>query len=232
MVLEETTVENITGTSGMTRSGRIYHQDPIKNRVAEKVSDVPPKKDGASDLSAEELRDIFKPSDETLKIIKRSDYKVVDHLSQTPAKISILSLLKSSEAHKMALLKFLDNSYVAEDITINQLDVAISSLNDGSCLSFTDADLPPNGGNHNTALHISVTCGGTTLARVLVDTGSTLNVIPKTTLAQLQVEGEILKPSSLIVNVTPLLINPELNDIIKIIEIKFARKECHNIIST
>ena len=106
---------------------------------------------------------------------------MVDQLSQTPTKISILSLLKSSEAHKMALLKFLDNSYVAEDITINQLDAAISDLNDGSSLLFTDVDLPPNGGNHNMALHISVTCGGTTLARVLVDTGSALNVIPKTT---------------------------------------------------
>src|ERR1051325_7209136 len=199
MVLGESTVENITGMSGMTRSGRIYHQDSMKNRAAEKGSDVPPRKDGVVDLSAEELRDIFKPSDETLKIIKRSDYKVVDQLSQTPAKISILSLLKSSEAHKMALLKFLDNSYVAEDITINQLDVSISSLNDGSCLSFTDADLHSNGGNHNMALHISVTCGGTTLARVLVDTGSALNVMPKTTLAQLQVEGAIMKPSSLIV---------------------------------
>src|ERR1051325_7622699 len=171
----------------------------MKNRAAEKVSDVPPRKDGGVDLNAEELRDIFKPSEETLKIIKRSDYKVVDQLSQTPAKISILSLLRSSEAHKLALLKFLDDSYVAEDITINQLDVAISSLNDDSCLSFTNADLPQNGGNHNTALHISVTCGGTTLASVLVGTGSALNVIPKTTLAQLQVEGAIMKPSSLIV---------------------------------
>src|ERR1044072_1701913 len=133
MVLGESTVKNITGMGGMTYSGRIYHQDPTKSRAVEKAPDGPPKKDGIVDLSAEELRDIFKPSDETLKIIKRSDYKVVDQLSQTPAKISILSLLKSSEAHKMALLKFLDNSYVAEDITINQLDVAISSLNDGSC---------------------------------------------------------------------------------------------------
>ena len=126
----------------------------------------------------------------------------------------------------MALLKFLDNSYVAEDITINQLDVAISSLNDGSCLSFTDADLPQNGGNHNMALHISVTCGGTTLARVLVDTGSTLNMIPKITLAQLHVEGAILKPSSLIVKAfdgsrrmavggidLPVLIGPQLFNI-------------------
>src|ERR1044072_5688729 len=226
MVLEETTVENITSPSGMTRSGRVYHQDPMKNRGAEKVSDIPLKKVGATDLSTEELKDIFKQSDETLKIIKRSDYKVVDQLSQTPAKISILSLLRNSESHKVALLKFLDNSYVAEDITINQLDVAISSLNDGSCLSFTDADLPQNEGSHNMALHISVTCGGTTLARVFVDTGSALNVIPKTTLAQLQVEEAVIKPSSLIVKAfdgsrrmevgqidLPVLIGPQLFNI-------------------
>jgi hypothetical protein len=126
----------------------------------------------------------------------------------------------------MALLKFLDSSYVAEDITINQLDAAISSLNDGSCLSFTDVDIPQNGGSHNMALHISVTCGGTTLARVLVDTGSALNVIPKTTLAQLQVEGVVMKPSSLIVKAfdgsrrmavgeidLPVLIGPQLFNI-------------------
>src|ERR1051325_8972950 len=58
MVLEETTVENITGPSGMTRSGRVYHQDLMKNRGAEKVSDIPPKKVGATDLSTEELKDI------------------------------------------------------------------------------------------------------------------------------------------------------------------------------
>lgn len=38
------------------------------------------------------------------KLIKRSDYKVVDQLYQTPSKISILSLLLNLEAHRKALI--------------------------------------------------------------------------------------------------------------------------------
>lgn len=45
-----------------------------------------------------------KEANEFLKLIKRSDYKVVDKLHQPPSKISILSLLLNSEAHKRALL--------------------------------------------------------------------------------------------------------------------------------
>lgn len=60
---------------------------------------------------------------EFLNIIKKNDYKVVDMLNQTPPNISILHLLMSFEAHMTALLKFLNETYVTEDININQLDV-------------------------------------------------------------------------------------------------------------
>lgn len=45
--------------------------------------------------------------DEFLKLIKRSDYKVVDQIYQTPSKIFVISLLLNSEAHKGALMKVL-----------------------------------------------------------------------------------------------------------------------------
>ena len=41
--------------------------------------------------------------DEVLKFIKRSDFNVVDQLLHTPSKISVLSLLMNSEAHREAL---------------------------------------------------------------------------------------------------------------------------------
>lgn len=34
-----------------------------------------------------------------LKVIKISDFKIIDQMGQTPSKISILSLLLTSEAH-------------------------------------------------------------------------------------------------------------------------------------
>lgn len=53
-----------------------------------------------------------KETDELLRIIKLSDYKVVDQLLQTPSKISILSLLLNSAVHREALLKVLDQAFV------------------------------------------------------------------------------------------------------------------------
>lgn len=63
-----------------------------------------------------------------LRIIRKSDYKVVDQLSQTPSKISILSLLLCSETHRNALVKLLSFDFVPQDITINQLEGVVASI--------------------------------------------------------------------------------------------------------
>lgn len=55
------------------------------------------------------------PTDEVgefLRHIKKSDYKVVDHLNQTPSKISMLELLMSYEAHREELIMFLRATHV------------------------------------------------------------------------------------------------------------------------
>ena len=66
-------------------------------------------------------------------------------------------------------------------------------------LGFSDADLTAKGRNHNDALHVSIECRGTTLAHVLVDTGSSLNVLRKKALDRLDCEGLVLKPSNIVV---------------------------------
>ena len=50
-----------------------------------------------------------KEMEEILKIIKRSDYDVVEQLGQTPSKISMLALLLCSEAHAKSLGEVLKN---------------------------------------------------------------------------------------------------------------------------
>ena len=47
-----------------------------------------------------------KEVDDILKIIKMSDYKIIDQLLQTPSKISILALLMNSFAHRESLMRF------------------------------------------------------------------------------------------------------------------------------
>ena len=75
----------------------------------------------------------------------------------------------------------------------------MASLTVDNGLGFHVANLTPKGRKHNDALHVSIECRGTTLAHVLVDTGSSLNIFPKNALDRLDYEGLTLKPSNIIV---------------------------------
>ena len=82
---------------------------------------------------------------------------------------------------------------------MNQFEHVVNNITAGNGLGFTDSDLPAEGRNHNKALHISIECKGTTLSRVLVDTGSSLNVLPKSVLMKIDYSGVEIRPSDLIV---------------------------------
>ena len=86
-------------------------------------------------------------------------------------------------------------------------------------MGFSGADLTSKGRKHNDALHISIECMGTTLAHVLVDIGSSLNVLPKNALDRLDYKGLILKPSNIIVRAfdgSKRTVHGEVNSPIKI----------------
>ncbi|XP_050878486.1 uncharacterized protein LOC127082296 [Lathyrus oleraceus] len=186
-------VTNITGMSRMTCSGQIYTPEfNVTPKVPVKESTV---------IAPTKEPEVVQSEDavEFLKLIKRSDYKVVDQLHQTPSKISILSLLLNSQAHREALLKVLAQAHVTQSIPVDQLDGVVANITACNTLSFSGEELPEDGQNHNRALHISVKCKDDALVRVLVDTGSSLNVMPKRTLAKLSYQGPTMKPNALIV---------------------------------
>lgn len=116
-------------------------------------------------------------------MIKKSDYKIVDQLHQTPSKISIMSLLMKYQSHMEVLLKVLAQYHVTLDITVGQFDGVVTNITTCNTLSFNSEEFPKDERNHNCALHVSIKCKDNTLSRVLVDTGSSLNVIPKRELA-------------------------------------------------
>ncbi|XP_058784231.1 uncharacterized protein LOC131659002 [Vicia villosa] len=143
---------------------------------------------------------IQKEMDEILKIIRKSDYDVIVQLGHTASKVSMLSLLTCSEAHAKALMRFLKAAHVPQEIFFNQFENCIASMTTDNYLGFSDAKLIPAEKNHNNkALHISIECRGTTLAHVLADSGSSMNVLPKMVLDKLNPEGFMLKPSDVIV---------------------------------
>lgn len=54
-----------------------------------------------------------------LKLIKKGDFKIRDQLRQTLSKICILSMLLSSKAHRVALMKVLNVAYLIHDIIVD-----------------------------------------------------------------------------------------------------------------
>ena len=69
-----------------------------------------------------------KEMDEILKIIRKSDYDVVEQLGRTPSKISMLALLLCSEAHAKALIKFLKAAHVPQETSADQFQECVASL--------------------------------------------------------------------------------------------------------
>ncbi|KAI5438127.1 hypothetical protein KIW84_024028 [Lathyrus oleraceus] len=193
--LPSTSVVNIADVSGLTRRGRIFSAPP-KPQADVRRADVvdyaerpvgtvvnalnlalvanKPTSVMKTPVSVGQNGNMKEDCDEMLRLIKRSEYNVVDQLLQTPSKISVLSLLMNSKPHREALQKVLD-------------------------VAFCDADLPEEGRDHNLALHICMSCKDDAMSNVLVDTGSLLNVLPKSTLAKLSYQGPPMRQSGVVV---------------------------------
>jgi hypothetical protein len=137
--LPSTSMVNITDVSSLTRSGRVFSAPPKPQADVRKadVADYAVRPVGNVVIAPNPALVVSKPAtvvrtpvsagqngtmkedcDEMLRLIKRSEYNVVDQLLQTPSKIFVLSLLMNSEPHGEALQKVLDVAYVDHDVTI------------------------------------------------------------------------------------------------------------------
>ncbi|XP_039012179.1 uncharacterized protein LOC120141335, partial [Hibiscus syriacus] len=129
----------------------------------------------------------------SLKFLKHSEYSVVEQLHKLPARISVLSLLLSSEAHRNALLKVLNQTFVPKELPIEKLDRLVSNIQADNFLSFSEDEIPSGMIGSQKALHITVKCKGHVLSRVLVDNGSALNVMPLVTLKKLPLDSTLMR---------------------------------------
>ena len=70
---------------------------------------------------------------------------------------------------------------------------------DESAIIFTTKDLPPEGGDHNKALYVTIDCMSSKVSKVLVNNGSSINVCPMCTTIKIGLTKGQLSPSSLTV---------------------------------
>ncbi|XP_050877529.1 uncharacterized protein LOC127081302 [Lathyrus oleraceus] len=110
LMINEPNVTSIVGPAGMTRNGRVFAPRTVDTSERAKGKEVavqiPIPNQGMQDMHLSPKAGVTREkAEEFLRIIKKSNYKVVDQLNQTPSKISMLSLLLNSEAHRNSLLK-------------------------------------------------------------------------------------------------------------------------------
>ncbi|XP_052486354.1 uncharacterized protein LOC128041074 [Gossypium raimondii] len=116
-----------------------------------------------------------------------------EQLHKQPARISVLALLLNSEVHRNALMKVLNETNVANDISIHKLDRLVNNISADNFIFFNDDEIPPGGMGSTKALHITTSCKGYTLPGVLIDNGSILNVLPLSTLNRLPIDNLHMK---------------------------------------
>lgn len=84
---------------------------------------------------------------------------------------------------------------------MNQLKGDVANITSGNGLGFSYSNLPLEGRNHNKALNITDECKGTTLSHVLIDIGSSLNMLLKSALMRMDYSGVEIRPSDLVVRI-------------------------------
>ena len=82
-----------------------------------------------------------------------------------------------SSSHKKALVKALANMNIQTTATPEAMVARITENKQG-VITFSDADLPEEGKNHNRALFIPTEVKGKRTSYAMVDDGSTINVCP------------------------------------------------------
>jgi len=175
------------GTEESDKVNPALDEDVPVERFTEKEGDFGEKK-----VSIEE-------ANEFLRIIQQSEFKVIEQLNKTPNRFSLLELLMSSKPHRALLFKVLNEAHVAQDISVEGFEGIVNNITANNYLTFANEEIPFEGWGHNRALHVSVKCMDHIMAKVLIDNGSSLNVMPKSTLDKLPFNVSHLRSSSMIV---------------------------------
>ena len=134
-----------------------------------------------------------------MKIIRNSEYCVIQQLNKSLAQISILALLLSSDVQRETLLKVLKETCIPTGVTESSFEGMVSMVLTTNQISFTDDELPPEGKEHTLPMHIMVKCEDMIVSRVLIDNGSVLNVCPMSTIECLNVNTSLIRLTTMII---------------------------------
>ncbi|KAF1868077.1 hypothetical protein Lal_00034019 [Lupinus albus] len=171
-------------------NGRFYR--PLDGEVRKIAKNM-----GGEDGLMEEVTE--KEEDEFLKIMRQSEYDVVEQLRKTHSKISLLGLVMSSDLHRKALLKMLNEAYVNPDVTPHKMVNMIDPVKHVNMITFFDEEMVRQLEKVPRALLTTAKCRGHIVGKILIDGGSALNIMPLSTLMSIEIKRYGIVPRKMIV---------------------------------
>jgi len=147
-------VTNITGLSGVTRNGRVFdppHSTELPSKwkapmIQESAGAATPSKEvdppvvkGAEKKEGLQGKAVtLEEAPEFLRLIQQSEFKVVEQLNKTLARISLLELLINSEPHCALLVKVLNEAHVAHDISVEGFEGIVNHITTNNYIAFAE----------------------------------------------------------------------------------------------
>ena len=111
----------------------------------------------------------------------------------------MLALFQNLEVHCSALLNALSEAYVNPTIIVEGIDQLVGNITVDTCIAFTDEEIPLKRRDSIKAIHIIIKCKSHVMPQALFDNGSSLNVMPMSTLSRLPINLFELKKSQMVV---------------------------------
>ena len=138
-------------------------------------------------------------ANEFLKFIKHNECSIVEQLHKLSTKISLLALMLNFEPHREVMLKILKQAYVPYNASTDKINCFVGNIMMDNYISFSDDEIPSNRRGSTKALHIMTKVKDCTLSKVLIDNGSSLNVMPLSTLMRLPVDRSYMRHTKTVV---------------------------------
>jgi hypothetical protein len=108
-----------------------------------------------------------------------------------------MSLIPSSDLHLNAFHKVLNEACIPQDMAQDSMEHLIGRNQSAHHLYFTEDELDSEGIGHDKPLYITMKCKDCVIAKVLIDNGSALNVLPKHVMDQMSIDASHMKPNTM-----------------------------------
>jgi hypothetical protein len=126
---------------------------------------------------------------------------VLAHLCKIPVLLSIFDALMMSQDLREVLIQALQSPEKYKSYFIEQnMQKTLVAAKRTACINFTDDDLLIGTSDHNRPLYITGNYGGQKIGRILVDVGSSINIIPLKTLKTITFDVKNLSDKMVIIH--------------------------------